>query len=108
MSRLAVSTPVSAIATVRRSENFASSPVRGTAIDVQHELANLICGEARLRRDGARAFDRRMREIAGGVILEEIAADIPAAGRIGERRRRIEIGPMRRGETLGTFEHVGA
>ena len=54
------------------------------------------------------ALDRRVRHVAGGVVLEEIVEDVEATRRLGERLFRVEIRRVRRREALVAFDEVGA
>ena len=56
----------------------------------------------------ARGLDRRVRHVAGGVVLEEIVQDVEAARRLGQRIGWIEVGAVRAGKALGAFDHIGA
>ena len=56
----------------------------------------------------ARGLDRRVRHVAGGMVLEEVVQDVEAARRLGQRIGRIEVGAVRAGEALGAFDHIGA
>ena len=78
----------------------------GCLIDPQHDLFHRLRGHAMRLAQLAGGLDRAVRQVAGGVVLEQIVAHVQAAGRGLHRQFWIEIGAVRAGEALGAFQHV--
>jgi len=113
---LAVSTPANAIATVWRRLNLLCSPSTGAGMlqtRSQLESSRKVMpatarGQPMLLAQPAGAFDRRMRQIARGMVFEEVGEQVQPGFGCGEGGFGREIRAVRQRETLDAFDDVGA
>ena len=77
-------------------------------IQAQSDARDAVGRQAVLLPQLACRLDRRVRHVAGGVILEEVVADVETARRLGQRVDRVEVGAVRSSETLRALQHVAA
>ena len=78
------------------------------AVDPEQDLLHPLGREVALQPDLLGALDRRMRQVAGGVVLEEVVAQMPARRRLAERGVDLEMIALRGGEALVAFERIAA
>jgi hypothetical protein len=60
--------------------------------------------EVALQPDLLGALDGRVRHVAGGMVLEEVVAQVPARRRLAQRLLDIEMIALRGGEALVAFQ----
>jgi len=94
-----------ALQAVDRSRDVAD-PL-AACVEPQGDAGDSLGGQPMLLAQPAGAFDRRMRQIARGMVFEEVGEDMkPGLGR-RQRRFRRKIGTVRRGKPLDAFEQIG-
>jgi hypothetical protein len=76
----------------------------GAGIDPEQDLLHALGWEVALQPDLLGAFDGRMREVAGCVVLEEVVAQVPALRRLTECRVGVQVVALRGREALIAFQ----
>ncbi len=77
-------------------------------VQAEPDACDLIGLQSVLLAQRACGLDRRVRHVAGGMVLEEVVADVEAARRRRQRPLRMEVGAVRAREALGAFHHSAA
>ena len=80
----------------------------GAGVDPEQDLPHALGREVVLQPDLLGALDGRVRQVAGGVVLEEVVAQVPARRRLAECRLGVHVIALRGGETLVAFQQIAA
>src|SRR5690606_19755998 len=75
-------------------------------IDLERDLLDITEADVVAALQIANRLDGRVREVASGVILEEVGLDLEGRGRIGAYRARRELGHLRIGKALRALDRI--
>ncbi len=107
-SRLAVSTPQRELGLEAGGRVLDVAHLVGAGVDPEQDLLHPLRREVALEPDFLGALDGRVRQVAGGVILEEIVAQMPTGRRLAQCLFGIEVVALRGGEALVAFQRIAA
>ena len=77
-------------------------------VEPQGDAGHGLRGQPVLLAQPAGAFDRRMRQVARGMVFEEVGEEVKPGFGCGERGSGHEIRTVRQCEALDAFDNVGA
>src|SRR5205807_8610367 len=78
------------------------------AVEFQSDAGDLLRFDAVPLAHLAGALDRPVRQVAGGVVLEEVGEDVKAARRLGQGLLGVEIRAVGESKTLLALDEIGA
>ena len=76
----------------------------GAGVDPEQDLLHPLRREVALQPDLLGALDGRVRQVAGGVVLEEVVAQVPARRRLAQRGLGVQVIALRGSKALVAFE----